>query len=75
MEGLAGTLAVLLTGDYLCAACACGQASLVPVNYALNYGAIACRCGAQVDVNAGLIAQLTEDERVRFERQAAKVNA
>ena len=71
----AGNLAVVLNGDYLCAACSCGQASLVSVDYSLDHGSIACHCGAQVSVDEALITQLTNEERLRLERRAAKLSS
>lgn len=68
-----GFFVLELNEDYICARCSCGQASLVPVNYAVEHGAISCRCGAQRRVDGALIARLSADERLRLERQSLRL--
>lgn len=69
IETSAGNLGLILNEDYICAACSCGRASLIPIRYAVDQGVITCHCGANINIDSALIEQLTREEKLRLTRR------
>jgi hypothetical protein len=55
-----------LNQDYLCAACSCGVAMLVPLQRAVVDGLISCDCGTEMTVDSATVEHLRTKEKSRL---------
>ena len=65
-------ITLTLNEDYLCAACSCGLAMLIPLQRAALDGWIACDCGTEVTVDSLTLEQLRVAEKTRLRSQGIR---